>query len=94
MSIRWVVAGLALACATVFNIWLGIVTWEMVDKVNERLPQDQQFSHFGWSWAKYRRLDVAYAAYYPDGQRRQRSRKVFLIACLFMIVCAFALFSG
>jgi len=94
MSGHWIIAVLALVCATIFNIWYGLITSEIVDKVNERLPPDQQFSHLWWYWAKYRRLDAAYDAYYPEGRLRRRSRRLFYIACFFMIICAWAVFSS
>jgi len=94
MSGHWIIAVLALVCATIFNIWSGLITSEIVDKVNERLPPDQQFSHLWWYWAKYRRLDAAYGAYYPEGQLRRRSRRLFYVTCFFMIICAWAIFSS
>ena len=91
MPYKIVIGILALACATVFNIWSGMLTFQIVDLVNERLTPDQQFSHFGWYWSKYQRLNAAYKSFYPDGLLLRNSRRLFFVACAFMAICAWAL---
>jgi hypothetical protein len=64
---------------------------EIVDKVNQRLPQEQQFALLGWYWPKYSRLWREYRMLYPDGKllRRMGIPAVVTIACL--MTCAWAL---
>jgi hypothetical protein len=61
------------------------VVFQMVDRVNDKLPEDRQFSHLGWYWSKYGRLFAEYKRLYPEGTLLQRFR--ILAAVLF--VCFF-----
>lgn len=54
-------------CLSICGLLAGFANFEIIDKVNERLPQDKQF---GWSWwysEKYQRLRHEYKQIYPDG---------------------------
>jgi len=48
---------------------------QMVDQVNNKLPQDGQFGELGWYWLKTRRLHREYARLYPSGHLL---RKVYI----------------
>jgi len=62
----------------------------MVDRVNERLSKDQQFSPEWWYWSKQRRLWREYKRLYPDGTltKRIRTLAALMLACLLIFVWA------
>jgi len=55
-----------------------VVFHQIVDAVNQRLPQDQQFDPLWWYWPKTRRLMKEYRRLYPEGALNLRFR--FLVA--------------
>jgi len=67
MSVRVIVGIAALAFGSICAIASSFVTFEMVDRVNERLPPDPQFSPAWWYWSKKRRLWREYKRLYPEG---------------------------
>jgi len=83
MPFRFIIGVAALACATICAIGSSFVTFEMVDRVNERLPENRQFSPMWWNWSKYRRLWRAYKELYPNGPLL---KKFWALAAV-MIVC-------
>ena len=42
-------------------------TFEAVDKVNDKLPKDQQLEHAWWYLSQYQRLHREYKGLYPGG---------------------------
>jgi hypothetical protein len=60
-----------------------VKTFEAVDKVNDKLPKDQQFDHCWWYPSKYQRLHREYRRLYPEG----RVLFQFRIATALMFVC-------
>jgi hypothetical protein len=63
----------------------------MADKVNGRLPKNDQFAQLGWYWTKTLRLHREYKRLYPSGHL---SRKVRLLGGLMfsgLLVCAWSL---
>jgi hypothetical protein len=62
------VAGIiAFVCGVACAIASSLVCSEMVDRVNDKLPEESQFSHLWWYWSKYQRLYAEYKRLYPDG---------------------------
>jgi len=92
---RLIIGILALICGSVCGIASSLVSFDMVEKVNERLPKDQQFALLGWYWPKIQRLWREYKMLYPDGSllRRLRFWGVLMFACLFTCVWAFGFFA-
>jgi hypothetical protein len=62
--------------------------WEMMDKVNEKLPEAERFAALGWYASKYQRLHHEYKRLYPDGRLLLKARvfTALMIACV--VVCA------
>jgi hypothetical protein len=54
MTTRLGVGVIAFMCALVCAVAASFAVFEMVDKVNERLPVEQHFAPLGWYWSKYR----------------------------------------
>jgi hypothetical protein len=92
---RLIIGVLALVCVPVCGIASSLVSFEMVEKVNERLPKDQQFALLWWYWPKTQRLWREYKMLYPDGSllRRLRTLGALMFACLFTCVWAFGFFA-
>jgi len=83
MSFRIILGVAALACAAICAIASSFVTFEMADRVNERLPESQQFSLIWWYCSKYWRLLRAYKNLYPDGPLL----KMFWVLAALMFAC-------
>jgi len=64
-STRIVVAIAAMVLTSVAGLSATIVFQQIVDAVNQRLPQDQQFDPLWWYWPKNRRLMAEYRRHYP-----------------------------
>lgn len=89
MSLRLVIAiigsiaGVGVPACGLTTMSLG---FEIVDKVNELLPAEQQFERFNWYYSKYQRLNYEYRRLYPAGDllRRYRTFTLLMVACLFV----------
>jgi hypothetical protein len=84
---RLIIGIAALVCASVCGIASSLVTFEMVDKVNERLPEEQQFALLGRYWSKRQRLHREYKRLYPDGGLLRRLRTLVVLACSCLLIC-------
>jgi hypothetical protein len=65
-SAKIVVAIAAIALVATAGLYSTIVFQEMVDAVNERMPQGEQFNPLWWYWPKSQKLMVEYRRLYPD----------------------------
>jgi hypothetical protein len=72
-----------------------IVIFELVERVNERLPGERQFSPLWWHLPKLLRLLTEYKRMYPDGRlaRRFRMLTMMLFAFFFVTVWGLGFFS-
>jgi hypothetical protein len=95
MSAHIFVGAFALVCGSVCAMTSSFTVFHMVDKVNERLPEERQFAHLGWYWSKYERLFAEYKRLYPDGSllRRFRVLAVLVFVCFFICAWGFGIFS-
>lgn len=84
MSARTIVGILALVCGSVCAMTASFTSLRMVDRVNERLPEERQFAWLGWYLDKQQRLFAEYKRLYPDGSlgRRVRILAALMFACL------------
>jgi hypothetical protein len=76
-------------------IALTFVVFQMVDNVNEKLPEERQFSHLGWYWSKYGRLLAEYRRLYPESSllRRFRILSMVLFVCFFVSAWGLGMFA-
>ena len=95
MSAHVLLGVIAFLCGVVCAITSSFVVFQMVDKVNARLPGERQFSHFWWYWSKYERLFAEYKRLYPFGSlgRKFRILVVLLFAFFFAAVWGLGFFS-
>ena len=80
---KLVIGAVAFACALACALIASFAVFEMVDKVNERLPVEQQFAPLWWYWSKSRRLAAEYKRLFPDGNlwRRYRVLTTLMFVC-------------
>jgi hypothetical protein len=73
--------------------WL--TTYEMMDKVNEKLPKEEQFGALWWYASKYQRLHREYRRMYPEGGLLLKVRVLWalMFACMFVCVWEFGFFA-
>ncbi len=80
-----IVVGIAsLVCVSTCGMISTFANWEMMDKVNEKLPREEQFAALGWYLSKNLRLHREYKRLYPDGRLLLKVRVVTAI----MFACA------
>jgi len=65
-----------------------IASFQMVDKVNEKLPKESQFAQLGWYWAKTLRLHREYNRLYPSGQLSRKVRVLVGLMFTSLLICA------
>jgi 4-hydroxybenzoate polyprenyltransferase len=80
--LRWSALGLVWICGVASGIAMNAAYWAMVDKVNAKLPKDQQFSHPGWWFGKYQRLHREYRRLFPSGDLLRKAGIYSLLAFL------------
>jgi hypothetical protein len=86
-----IVGIVAFICCLVCAITGALVVFEMVDRVNERLPEDRQFSHVWWYASKQKRLLIEYERLYPDGGLARRWRMLVVLLFAFGFVSAWGM---
>lgn len=96
MAPRFVIGIVALVGVSACGMLSALASLEMADKVNEKLPKEDQFSTLGWYWPKTWRLHREYNRLYPSGHL---SRNVWLLAgltlaCLLISAWSFGFFGG
>jgi hypothetical protein len=83
MTARIVISIAALACVPICGMIGTFRHFEMMDKVNDRLPKEEQFDPSWWYLSKTQRLRREYKRLYPDGRLLLHVR----IATALMITC-------
>jgi hypothetical protein len=95
MSPRIIVGIVAVACVSICGLLSTFVLFEMVDQVNDKLPEAEKFDHLGWYLSKRLRLNRKYRMLYPDGQLLMKVRilMVLMFACVVVAAWGFGFFS-
>ena len=91
MVTRVVVGIVALVCASTSGIVASFANLEMVDKVNEKLPSEDQFGQLGWYWSKNLRLRQQYKRLYPSGRLLLKIRMLLALMLTSLLVCAWSI---
>ena len=55
------------AAMAICGLLTSLRTFEMVDRVNEKLPKEEQFKPLGWHLSKQQNLWRSYKSLYPNG---------------------------
>jgi hypothetical protein len=95
MATRVIVGIAALACVTLCGMIATFANYEMMDKVNEKLPKDEQFDPLGWHLVKHLRLRREYKRLYPGGRLLLKVRVLtaLMFAWLLVFVWGFRFFA-
>jgi hypothetical protein len=95
MSARIFVAVMSMLCVSVCGLLATFANLEMLDQVNSKLPESEQFSMLGWYFSKYQRLHRYYKLYYPEGRLHLRVRILtgVMFACLVIAAWSLGLFT-
>ena len=88
MTTRVVIGIVALVCVSVCGLVATLTNLEIVDSVNDKLPQPEQFEALGWYLSKYQRLHREYKRLYPDGRLRLKVRVVTMLMFAFLLISA------
>lgn len=90
MSLRIILAIIAIAGMSIFGFLSSVASQQMVDEVNPLLPKERRFSPLGWWIGKTLRLHGEYRRLYPDGKLLTRYWTVTSLggACLLLLVLA------
>ena len=88
MATRVVVGISALVCVSICGMISTFASWEMMDKVNEKLPREEQFAGLGWYASKTLRLHREYKRLYPDGRLLLKVRVLTAIMFAGVVISA------
>ena len=91
MTSRSIVGIAALVGVSISGLLSTLAGYEMMDRVNEKLPREAQFDPLGWYWPKIRRLFREYRRFYPQGPLISRVRLLWGLGWLGLLACAWSL---
>jgi hypothetical protein len=83
--------GTVVIAGALLSLLLSAVTrYQIVAKVNAKLPKDEQFWPVIWYHAKRRRLRLQYKRLYPSGKLLEREVLLALIS-ICLLICALSI---
>jgi hypothetical protein len=90
-----IVGIVALVCGSVSALLATFTNFEIIDKVNEKLPDSEKFDLLGWYLPKTQNLRTRFRTFYPDGRllTRVRTITVVMFVCFFIVAWGFGLFA-
>jgi hypothetical protein len=91
MSARIIFGFVALTGCSVCGFVTTLFHSQLVERVNERLPAQKQFSPLWWYASKTQRLHAEYLNGYPEGTLILKKRTWFAAAVVCLLCCAWAL---
>jgi hypothetical protein len=94
MSARGVVGIAVVIVGSLSGLVGALVNVAMIDKVNARLPKEQQFSYFGRSAQRMLRLWREYRRLFPDGKLHvvEGTLAAAALACVLCVAWALGFF--
>jgi hypothetical protein len=93
VSARFMIGIVAVMCGSLCGIAaFFLITFEMVDEVNEKLPEEKRFTRLGGYYFGYRRLMYEYKRLYPHGSCARRVRTLWLLFLACFVIAVLALF--
>jgi hypothetical protein len=95
MTPRIIVGIVALLSVSVCGLLSTFMTFEVVDKVNEKLPETEKFAQLGWYLSKRQRLNREYRRFYPEGRLLLwvRVLMALMFVCLLTAAWSFGVFA-
>jgi hypothetical protein len=92
MLVRLGIAFGLLVVAATCGLWSTLIHWEIMEKVNSRLPTNEQFQTLWWGPLKRARLNEEYRRLFPDGTDLKRIYR--LAAIMFVALLGLAITLG
>lgn len=89
---KMVTASVLLLCVGGLGLYASIIQFAIVDAVNEKLPNDEQFQHLGWYLTKTARLRREYRRLYPTGTLLRRQCILSWVALVCLVLAASLIF--
>jgi len=90
MPTRIIIGIVALACVSICGLVATLANIEMMDKVNDKLPEEEQFATLGWHLSKQQRLQREYKTLYPTGPLLLKFRVVLALMFACLLICGWA----
>ena len=85
--VRLAIAFSFCAAAGTCGVWSALINWEIMEKVNSRLPESERFRPLRWGPFKWARLKNEYRRLFPDGEDLKRIYR--LTAIMFVTLAGF-----
>lgn len=79
MPLRTLIGVIVFVCGLSCAIIATFLVFQIVDSVNEELPEEQKFTRLGWSWPKYNKLAGEYRTRHPKGRLLHKFRAVVVL---------------
>jgi hypothetical protein len=89
---KLVAACVLLLCVGGLGLGASIIQFAIVDAVNDKLPENEQFNHLGRYPTKTVRLHREYRRLYPTGNLLRRQRILWWLALVCLVLAASLIF--
>lgn len=87
MSSQITIGIIALVSFSACGLLSTLANFLMVEKVNEKLPKEEQIEALGWYFSKTLRLHREYRRLYPDGHLVSMARLLMALMIVCLLVC-------
>jgi hypothetical protein len=91
MSSQVTIGIVALVSVSACGLISTLANFLMVEKVNEKLPKEEQIGAQGWYFSKTLRLHREYRRLYPDGHLVSMVRLLMALIIVCLLICGWAL---
>ena len=90
MSGQITIGIIALVSVSACGLILTLVTFRMVEKVNQKLPKEEQIGELGWYFSKSLRLHREYKRLYPHEHLLWMVRLLMVLMIVCLLICGWA----
>jgi hypothetical protein len=87
MSGQVTIGIIALVSVSACGLISTLANFLMVEKVNEKLPKEEQIGALGWYFSKTLRLHREYRRLYPDGHLVSMVRLLIALMIVCLLIC-------
>jgi hypothetical protein len=90
MSLRLFTGIVAIACVIVCGLLGTLASFDMIDKVNAKLSENEKFAEMWWYSSKTMRLHREYKRLYPAGRLLLRVRVLGALMFALIVIAAWS----
>ena len=87
MSTQVTIGIIALVSVSACGLISTLGSFLMVEKINEKLPKEEQIESLGWHFSKTLRLHREYRRLYPDGHLVLMVRLLMALMIVCLLIC-------